>query len=293
MSRQRAIDATPSPRRGGSCLQTALLCIWPRVCVRCTAVHNHGRGRMNRPGLRASIEPRTPPTAPLGPLARPQPGPRRTTPATSSRPGWRSTAGRAGRRPAGRVRRLPHRATVRPALLGRKVDPQFLDEAIDLAVAERPDLVVRHRRLHPHGLPPRPRAAAARRPAVGPASASSPCSATTTTRSATPWACADTAHLHRAVADALAAEGMRVLRNETVHSERGGGESLHLDRRGRPVEPDVRPGHGLRRRRPEPAAGRAGPQPADGRASRRPPLRPDARPATRTAARSTCRGSAG
>ena len=102
-----------------------------------------------------------------------------------------------------------------------KVGPEFIDEAIDLALAERPDLVVVTGDFIHHGFRHIPQAAAHVRRLSAPLGVFAVLgNHDYSIRNA--LGLRRHRHLHRAVADALTAEGMRVLRNETVPLERCG-----------------------------------------------------------------------
>jgi predicted MPP superfamily phosphohydrolase len=102
-----------------------------------------------------------------------------------------------------------------------KVGPGFIDEAIDLALAERPDVVVVTGDFIHHGFRHIPQAAAHVRRLTAPHGVFAVLgNHDYSIRNA--LGLRRYRHLHRAVADALAAEGVRVLRNETVPLERGG-----------------------------------------------------------------------
>jgi predicted MPP superfamily phosphohydrolase len=107
-----------------------------------------------------------------------------------------------------------------------KVDPEFIDEAVDLAVAERADVVAVTGDFIHHGFRHVPRAAAHVRRLSAPHGVFAVLgNHDYSIRNA--LGLRRHRHLHRAVADALAAEGVRVLRNETVTLERDGA-ALHL-----------------------------------------------------------------
>lgn len=102
-----------------------------------------------------------------------------------------------------------------------KVGPEFIDESIDLALAERPDVVVVTGDFIHHGFRHIPQAAAHVRRLTAPYGVFAVLgNHDYSIRNA--LGLRRHRHLHQAVADALAAEGVRVLRNETVPLERDG-----------------------------------------------------------------------
>jgi predicted MPP superfamily phosphohydrolase len=102
-----------------------------------------------------------------------------------------------------------------------KVGPEFIDEAIDLALAEQPDVVVVTGDFIHHGFRHIAQAAAHVRRLAAPLGVFAVLgNHDYSIRNA--LGLRRHRHLHQAVADALAAEGVRVLRNETVPLERAG-----------------------------------------------------------------------
>jgi hypothetical protein len=102
-----------------------------------------------------------------------------------------------------------------------KVGPEFIDEAVDLALAERPDVIVVTGDFIHHGYRHIPQAAAHVRRLSAPNGVFAVLgNHDYSIRNA--LGLRRHRHLHQAVADALAAEGMRVLRNETVPLQRDG-----------------------------------------------------------------------
>jgi uncharacterized protein len=102
-----------------------------------------------------------------------------------------------------------------------KVGPEFVDRAIDLALAERPDLIVVTGDFIHHGFRHIPQAAAHMRRLSAPLGVYAVLgNHDYSIRNA--LGLRRHRHLHRAVADALTTEGVRVLRNETVRLERDG-----------------------------------------------------------------------
>jgi predicted MPP superfamily phosphohydrolase len=102
-----------------------------------------------------------------------------------------------------------------------KVGPEFVDESIDLALAERPDLVVVTGDFIHHGFRHVARAAAHVRRLKSPHGVFAVLgNHDYSIRNA--LGIRRHRDLHQAVADALAAEGVRVLRNETVRLKRHG-----------------------------------------------------------------------
>lgn len=102
-----------------------------------------------------------------------------------------------------------------------KIGPWFIDEAVDLARAERPDLVVVTGDFIHHGFRHIPQAAAHVRRLTAPLGVFAVLgNHDYSIRNA--LGLRRYRHLHRAVAAALTAEGVRVLRNEAVKLTRGG-----------------------------------------------------------------------
>jgi hypothetical protein len=102
-----------------------------------------------------------------------------------------------------------------------KVGPEFIDEAIDLALAERPDVIAVTGDFIHHGFRHIPQAAAHVRRLSAPHGVFAVLgNHDYSIRNA--LGLRRHRHLHQAVADALAAEGVRVLRNETISLEREG-----------------------------------------------------------------------
>jgi predicted MPP superfamily phosphohydrolase len=104
---------------------------------------------------------------------------------------------------------------------GPKVTDDYLAEAVDLALAERPDLIVLTGDFIHKGFRHVLRAAASVRPLSAPHGVFAVLgNHDYSIRNA--LGIRRHRHLHRAVAEALAGEGVRVLRNETVPLRRGG-----------------------------------------------------------------------
>jgi predicted MPP superfamily phosphohydrolase len=102
-----------------------------------------------------------------------------------------------------------------------RVGPEFIDEAVDLALAERPDVVVVTGDFIHHGFRHIPQAAAHVRRLAAPHGVFAVLgNHDYSIRNA--LGLRRHRHLHQAVTDALAAEGVRVLRNETVSLEQHG-----------------------------------------------------------------------